>query len=304
MSRNWKEYNTKLVKRGEFYLLADFIEHWDEELEEMNKNKRGSPFEFPQSFIDYTAFLKTVFNQPYRQLQGVTERLSLYMPGLKSADYTTLWRRIRATEFEIEQLEPVIDSESEDESEGVIVAVDATGMKVTNRGEWMREKWKKKRGWIKVHIIVDVNTKELLGIVITDERVGDNKEFKNLIEQAEFTLNGRKITLVLADAAHDSKESFNRLKKKNITSGIKMRKNASTRSRGSPYRAKCVRELKRIGYKAWKKKYCYGMRWISEGYFSSVKRMFGENMRATSVEGMIQEVKMKFLFYNIIAHAV
>lgn len=46
------------------------------------------------------------------------------------------------------------------------------------------------------------------------------------------------------------------------------------------------------------------MRWISEGYFSAVKRMFGENIRATSVDGMIQKVNMKFLFYNSIAHAV
>jgi len=51
-------------------------------------------------------------------------------------------------------------------------------------------------------------------------------------------------------------------------------------------------------------KYCYGMRWASEGFFSAVKRMFGENIRATSAEGMIQEVKMKFLFYNKIVHAV
>jgi hypothetical protein len=286
------------VKRGEFYLLTDFIEYWDKELEEMNKNKRGSPFEFPQSFIDFAAFLKIVFNLPYRQLQGVVKKLATHVPGLKSADYTTLWKRIRATEFELEQLEAI------DESEGVIVAIDATGMKVTNRGEWMREKWKKRRGWIKVHIIVDVNTKELLGIAITNEKVVDSKEFKNLIEKAEYTLNGRKIALTLADGAHDNKDSFNYLKKKGIKSGIKVRKNASTRARGSPYRAKCVRELKKIGYKAWKKKYCYGMRWISEGFFSAVKRIFGENIRATSIEGMIQEVKMKFLFYNIIVHAV
>lgn len=306
MRRNWKVYNNKLVKRGEFYLTMDFIEYWDEELEEMNKNKRGSPFEFPQSFIEYAAFLKIVFNLPYRQLQGVLKRLSPYIPGLKLADYTTLWRRIRATEFELEQLEAVKESESEDgsESEGIIVAIDATGMKVTNRGEWMREKWKKRRGWIKVHIIVDAITKELLGFLVTDERVGDNKEFKNLIEQAEKTLNGRKIALALADGAHDNKDSFNYLKKKGITSGIKLRKNVSTRSRGSPYRAQCARELKKIGYKAWKEKYCYGMRWASEGFFSAVKRMFGENIRATSTEGMIQEVKMKFLFYNKIVHAV
>lgn len=281
-------------------MTMDFIQHWNEELEEMNKNKRGSPFEFPQSFIEFAAFLKTVFSLPYRQLQGVLKKLSVYVPGLQSADYTTLWRRIRATEFEIEQLE----AESESESEDVIVAIDATGMKVTRRGDWIRKKWKVKKGWIKVHIIINVKTKELLGFVVTDERVADSKEFKNLIEQAEYTLNGRKIALALADGAHDNKDSFNHLKKKDITSGIKVRKNASTRARGSSYRAKCVRELKKIGYKAWKKKYFYGMRWASEGFFSAVKRMFGESIRATSVEGMIQEVKMKFLFYNIIIHAV
>jgi len=42
-----------------------------------------------------------------------------------------------------------------------------------------------------------------------------------------------------------------------------------------------------------KKKYYYGMRWASKGFFSAIKRMFGENIGATSVEGMIQEVKMK-----------
>ena len=143
MDRNWKEYNNKLVKRGEFYLSSDFIQYWDEELDEMNKNKRGSPFEFPQSFIDFTAFLKTGFNLPFRQLQGVLNQLSLYVPGLKSAEYTTLWRRIRATPFEIEQREPQNESQKS-EDEGVTVALDATGMKVTNRGEWMREKWKKR----------------------------------------------------------------------------------------------------------------------------------------------------------------
>ena len=140
-----------------------------------------------------------------------------------------------------------------------------------------------------------------MGIEITDERVGDNKEFENSVEHALKTLNGREVKRVLADAAQDTRDNFNFLKRKDIESGIRIRKNASTRSRGSPYRAQCVRELKKIGYEKWKEKYQYGMRWASEGYFSAVKRIFGENMRATSKEGMVQEVKMKFLFYNTIA---
>jgi len=62
-----------------------------------------------------------------------------------------------------------------------------------------------------------------------------------------------------------------------------------------------VRELKKIGYKQWKETYQYGMWWASEGYFSAVKRLFKEDTWATSREGMVLEVMMKFLFYNMLA---
>jgi hypothetical protein len=42
------------------------------------------------------------------------------------------------------------------------------------------------------------------------------------------------------------------------------------------------------------------MRWKVEGLFSSIKRIFGETVQATSPEGMMKEVMMKFLFYNAI----
>jgi hypothetical protein len=62
-----------------------------------------------------------------------------------------------------------------------------------------------------------------------------------------------------------------------------------------------VRELKKIGYETWKERYQYSMRWVSEGYFSVVKRLFKEDTRATSREGMVQDVMMKFLFYTTLA---
>jgi len=36
----------------------------------------------------------------------------------------------------------------------LLPAIDSTGIKVTNRGEWMREKWQVRRGWIKVLVIL------------------------------------------------------------------------------------------------------------------------------------------------------
>jgi hypothetical protein len=59
-----------------------------------------------------------------------------------------------------------------------------------------------------------------------------------------------------------------------------------------------AREVKEIGYEGWRDKYRYGQRWMTEAFFSGVKRTFGETTRAKSIEGMFQEVEMKFSFYD------
>ena len=37
--RDWKEYNKKLVKRGEFYINPKFLDTWIEEVKAMNQGK-------------------------------------------------------------------------------------------------------------------------------------------------------------------------------------------------------------------------------------------------------------------------
>ncbi len=51
----------------------------------------------------------------------------------------------------------------DDDDENIVIAIDSTGIKVTNRGQWMQEKWriKKKRGYPKIHIAVNIKTKEI-----------------------------------------------------------------------------------------------------------------------------------------------
>ncbi|MCK5560416.1 MAG: IS5 family transposase [Thermoplasmata archaeon] len=288
--RNWVEYNERLVKRGEFYITLDFIKHWDQELEKLNFKKNGRPYEYPNSFMQFSALVHEIFHLPYRQMEGFFRKLSEFISGLKAADYTTFFKRIAKLTLNIE---------NENLPEEIILALDSSGIKVTNRGDWMRKKWRVQRGWIKVHIAVDALSKKLVALEITDESVGDNRKFKDLIKQAEKNLSSSKIIRVLADGAYDTKAAFNLLCKKQIEAGIKIRKNASTIARGSPNRAKYVRELMDIGYNTWKKKYQYGHRWASEGYLSGVKRIFGESVNATSQKGMIKEVKRKFILYNI-----
>jgi len=97
---------------------------------------------------------------------GLLEEALELIPEIKPTDYTNIWRR--GPKLKLSLPETISAS-----NEPVVIAVDSTGIKVTNRGEWMREKWKVHRGWIKVHLAVDVKTKEIVAIEVIDERASD-----------------------------------------------------------------------------------------------------------------------------------
>ena len=91
--RNWKNYNESLVRRGEILLDFDIIDNWNHELEEMNKNKEGRKFVYPDSFIKLLGYMRTYFHLPYRQTEGVVrEHASNTLPSLP--DYSNISRRI------------------------------------------------------------------------------------------------------------------------------------------------------------------------------------------------------------------
>jgi hypothetical protein len=285
MVKDWSEYNEKLVRRGEFYLSPDFLDSWDDELEEMNEGKVGKPYEYPESFVQVAALWYEFFHLPYRQLEGALRKLGELLPELKVSDYSSLCKRFKDMKIEIPKS---IDK--------IIVAVDSTGVKVTNRGEWLRKYHRgKRRGWIKVHVAVDAENKKLLSIEVTDEKTGDSEKFEDLVKDLEMKD-------CLGDGSYDAEEVFKILEEKGLgPPGIKIRKDA--RRSLSP-RGEAVKEFKELGYEKWKEKHGYGKRWAVEGFFSAVKRCFGETVRAASPEGMIREVKRKFALYNLVTTLV
>ena len=65
------------------------------------------------------------------------------------------------------------------------IAIDSTGIKVTNRGQWMKDKWNmKKKGYLKIHVAVNVKNKKILSMikVTADEHVHDSKALPELVE--------------------------------------------------------------------------------------------------------------------------
>ncbi len=103
---------------------------WGEELEEMNRGKEGGRYPYPNTLIEPQASLRAYFMLPYRQLEGFTRALSMWEPRLRTPDYSTTCRRVNGLDVD---LGPRLDPD-----EPVTIAVDASGGKVADRGEWMR----------------------------------------------------------------------------------------------------------------------------------------------------------------------
>ena len=43
-NRIWKIYQKKLILQGEFFFNLNFLENWDNEIDDMNQDKPGSPY--------------------------------------------------------------------------------------------------------------------------------------------------------------------------------------------------------------------------------------------------------------------
>jgi len=183
-----------------------------------------------------------------------------------------------------------------DLDEPVTIAVDASGIKVSDRGEWIWMKWRRRRGFLKIHIAVDVKTKQIVAMEVTDERAGDGRMLKPLVEQAETHC---RVIKALCDGAYDSRLNFTFLEERGIEPAIKVRKSSSHRARGCPARKRVAVEYLRDP-EEWKRQVGYGLRWMAETAFSTFKRLFGEHVRARNFPNMIREMLLKASLYNLL----
>lgn len=293
----WSEYNESLVRRGEILLGFDVIDNWDKELEEMNRGKAGEPFHYPDTFVLMLGYAKVYFHLPYRQTEGIVKgHAANKIPSIPH--FSTINRRINRLNVKIKD-----DSNKNTNLDDwyIIIAVDSTGIKVTNRGQWMNKKWNvnrstKKKGYLKIHVAVDIKSKEILSMEITDEHVHDGKMLPNLVKDIKKS-NGIIIDKLLADGAYDSNNTFRYVSENGIMPCIKVRRDARVRKTSHHFRNLSV-IAQRNDIQKWKDSVSYGHRWMVETVFSSMKRMFGEYVYSLKMENMKQELMLKASLYN------
>ena len=178
-----------------------------------------------------------------------------------------------------------------------VIAIDSTSVKVTNRGEWIRHKWKVKRGYLKIHIAVDIKKKGILSLQVTSEKVHDGKVLSELVDDITIKQNRVFETAIMDVPIYDSNNNFQYLSFSGIQPVIKVRKNSRRRKTNHYLRNKNI-QLQKTNLQQWKDSVDYGQRWIAETIFSCIKRMFGEYVTAIRFENMIKEMILKASLYN------
>lgn len=285
--RDWKAINQKYIREGELWLDEKTLKNWTKKVFKKNKNKVGAPFFYPDDFMQFCGIISSLFHLHFRQMEGFLHTLQKLRVFPSVPGYVTLSRRI--PEIPWEEL-PYTEW-----SNPIIVAQDSSGIKVSPYNEWIRHKWNIRRGFIKLHVSVNIENHEIVGVRITNEKKGDASQFPSLLNQ---TLKKGEVSKDLADGGYDKNKCFELLEKKSIEPAIKLRKNASSK-RGCPLRRKEVRLRKQLGsQEAWRDEKDYGQRWQGESFFSSFKRRFGESVVSRHFYNMKREILKNLWVYN------
>ena len=96
---------------------------------------------------------------------------------------------------------------------------------------------------------------------------------------------------IMADGAYDSRQIFSYLDDLGIDPAMRVHRNSVvSANRDCPARMNAVMRQTDV-YDMWRDSVSYGMRWIAESVFSSLKRMFGEEAaRSRNKDNMMTEL--------------
>jgi hypothetical protein len=169
----------------------------------MNREKVGEPYVYPNSFLlQSLGYIRTYFHSPYRQTEGVIRNhAGNKVPSIPH--YSTINRRVNQLDIKI----------NEHVGNDIVIAIDSTGIKVSNRGEWIHHKWYIRKGYLKIHVAVDVKKKKIVSLHVTSEEVHDSKMLRHLVDHA---LENNTVARTLCDGSYDNNNNFRSLVKNNI----------------------------------------------------------------------------------------
>ncbi len=158
---NWKRYNKALANRASIFSLLpkNFEQTW---YQQEATGQPGAPKTYSDQAVITCLTVAEALRLPLRQtecfLNNTFEHMGL---DIRCPNYTVLCRRRMTLAINRTVYEHTLHDDA--------VLVDSSGMKATGDGEWHRKynNVDKPRQWLKVHIGVSWNTRQIIACYFT-----------------------------------------------------------------------------------------------------------------------------------------
>lgn len=176
-------------------------------------------------------------------------------------------------------------------------AIDSSGFRTTNFGEYCKTKHntKKQHKWIKAHICVGVKTNIITSIEITEENAHDSPQFNPLIR--ETFKNGFTIGEVSADKAYSSRKNYETIDALGGNGFIPFKRNATARAGRSRIWKKMFHYFQLNQEEFYQH---YHKRSNAETTFHMLKTKFGDKLKSKSFTAQKNELLCKVIAHNIV----
>jgi hypothetical protein len=287
MKCNWSQYNKALENRGSvnFWFSSDAISEW----RAAPSNKAGRPFKFSDNTILTLLILKFVYHLPFRQLAGFAKSLiKMLHVSIEVPHYSCINKRMKKLQIPTHILS----------KRGITdIIFDTSRVRIYQSGEWKKEKYGGRRRWKKIHLGINLETKEIIFDKATSEHTYDRRHIRDVLDRG----NRRKGKLLIDGIAdiHDLYDLAAEHQKDLLTPP---RKGASPFT-GAKSRREHVNLIHLLGgdneaRSIWAKLTGYNQRSHVEGAFSRSKRTFGENLGSRADATINSEVYIKSLILN------
>jgi hypothetical protein len=287
--QNWSEYDAALVKRGDItvWFAEDYVqENWSVK----PSGKRGAPQVYSNEAIQMLLMMKAVYKLPYRSLEGFSRSIMKLMNlELRIPDHTTMSRRASKVKVRIPR---------KNRTGAIHLVVDSTGLKIYGEGEWKVRKHgtSQRRRWIKVHLGVDADEKDVLAVVVTEDDYHDCEVFEQLIEQVDEA-----IEKIYGDGAYDTRKAYEVAVKKEADLVVPPRDNAAFWENGHP-RNTALFLVVMMGLALWKVAIGYHKRSIAENAMYRLKQLFGASLASRKFETQEIEVHARIAAMNTMTY--
>ena len=174
---NHAQNDSRYVEIGKLLHLTK-IPSSDGDFECMNMKKNGHPYSYPDTVIMAIAEIRAIRGP---LLYRMCQRMAISALGEEDApDHITMWRRIKAMKVRQEGSIIMVRSGSD-----VLCRIpDATGLAPATRSDWIHHKHRKACGFIKLSVMINQETREILAFRVTDERKGDSSQFNALVDDS------------------------------------------------------------------------------------------------------------------------